>query len=313
MSNADQYEQILSFLETQKPIKTESPAPKKVLHKKKEKASINTKKLIESSKIHADIPGKSHMASSKGFDVSDFETMMRAKLIDSHKKMQSYERPYISVTELCGCLRQAFYSRSKYPIDLKQLFNFSYLYLIQAVGNTIHEIILNLYNFSETEKTVVSEKYKVKGRIDGLRKRFLHEIKSIDEGKFKGNYLQEHYNQAVCYAHILNTEYDGYDIDTVVLIYIIRNCKRIYPFDIPVKIETAEYLLQKAPIILSSLRSKIAPDPLDATMEQCRYCLYRKYCEQDACSKAIQPFAKTQKSEKKKKPIPQKKKPVFLM
>lgn len=321
MSKIDEYEKVLSFLESQKPLKKKvdpAPTPKKVQVQekpkisKKEKASIDTKELIERSQIHADIPGKINFKASDGFDVSAFESMMRAKLIDNHKKIQSYERPYISVTELCSCLRQAFYSRSKYPIDLKQLFQFSYLYMIQEVGNTIHSIILSLYNFTETEKTVVSEKYKVKGRIDGLRERFLHEIKSIDEGKFTGTYLDEHYAQAVCYAHILNTEYDGYDIDTVVLTYVMRNCKRIVPFDIPVKPKVAETLLQKAPILLSSIKSKKAPDPLDAKMEHCKYCLYKKYCEQDECSEIYQPFAE-KKQTKKQEEKPAKKKKVFLM
>lgn len=320
MSNIDEYEKILLFLESQKPIKKKvDPAPtskkevqvKEKKQSKKEKASIDTKKLIESSQIHSDLPGRVKFKDSEGFDVSAFEAMMRAKLIDNHKKMQSYERPYISVTELCSCLRQAYYSRSKYPIDLKKMFQFSYLYMIQEVGNMIHSIILGLYNFTETEKTIVSEKYKVKGRIDGLRDRFLHEIKSIDENKFKGTFLDDHYDQAACYAHILNTEYDGYDIDTIVLTYVMRNCKRIVPFDVPVKPKLAESLLKRAPILLSSLKSKNAPDPLGAKMDHCKYCLYRKYCEQDECDEIYQPFAEKKKEKDTSKK--QTKRKVFLM
>lgn len=302
----DAYEKILSFLDSERPIKKEAPAPKRVEPPKeetrKQKASLNVKKLIEESEVHGYVPPSEKIAiePSKGFDVKAFQAMMRSKLIDNHKRIQSYERPYISVTELCGCLRQSFYQRSKYPVDLKQQFNFSYLYLIQEVGNQIHSTILELYNYTEIEKTVVSEKYGVKGRVDGIRKRFLHEIKSIDTEKFQNRYLPEHFWQALCYAYILNTEYDGYEIDTIVLVYVMRNCKRIVPFDIPIDNEFAESILKRAPILKSSLDSKAPPDPIAATQEQCKYCLYRKYCEQDPCEEISQPFAKDKQKNKVK-------------
>ena len=96
---------------------------------------------------------------SNGFDVQKFETMMRTRLIDEHKKLQSYERPYISVTELCSCLRQAYYTRKRYSVNLNEKYQFSYLFMIQKVGNTIHEVLQELYDFTESEKTIVSEKY----------------------------------------------------------------------------------------------------------------------------------------------------------
>jgi CRISPR/Cas system-associated exonuclease Cas4 (RecB family) len=324
MHNIDAYERILSTLDANKDlIKKESPAPKvnkkeKKKEDKKEQASINTKKLIEESSYHAYTPPSERLDSkpSEGFDVLKFKSLMRAQLIDKHKRLQSYERPNISVTELTKCLRQCFYERLKYPVDLKKMYQFAYLLLIQQVGDKVHEIILNLYDFSETEKTVVSEKYRVKGRVDAIRDKFLCEIKTIDIEKFKENYLKEHYDQAVIYAHILNTEYD-YDIQTITLIYVIRNCKRIVPFDIKVNSERAEELLSKAPILLKSLQTKSPPDPIDATPDQCKYCLYKQTCENDPCDKILQPFAKKENKQsvkKKKSTQPKKeKKAVFLM
>lgn len=320
MSNLDAYEKILSVLDENKDLALkESPAKKEEIkqNQKKEQASINTKKLIEESSYHGYTPPSDRLDSkpSEGFDVVKFKSLMRAQLIDKHKRLQSYERPNISVTELTKCLRQCFYERSKYPINLKKMYQFSYLLLIQQVGDKVHDIILTLYDFSETEKTVVSEKYRVKGRVDAIRDRFLCEIKTIEENKFQEKYLQEHYDQAVIYAYILNTEYD-YDIDTITIIYVMRNCKRIVPIDIKVDEKRAKELLSKAPILLKSLQTKIPPDPIDSTPEQCKYCLYRKVCETDPCDKVLQPFAiqKTEENKKKESAQPKKeKKAVFLM
>lgn len=314
----NEYEKLLHFLESQE-SKVEVLAQKSTIKKsdssiknktEKEKVLLNTKKIIEESEIYSYIPPLekyNSISSSKGFDVKKFESLMRSKLIDSYKRLQSYERPYISVSELYGCLRQAFYNRSKYSIDLKKQFGFSYLYLIQRVGDEIHDIIQGLYNFTETEKTVVSEKYKVKGRLDAIRERFLYEIKSIDEHKFKNEYIQAHFLQANIYTYILNNEYDGYDIENVVLIYVIRNLKRIIPFDIPINNDLAKSHLERAPILLSSIEQKITPDPIGAIDEYCRYCLYKKYCEKDQCNKVFQPFkqkniVKSQKAGKKERP-----------
>ena len=320
----NEYEKLLSFLERQE-SNVEVPAQKSIIKKpdssikpktQKEKVLLNTKKIIEESEIYSYVPPLekyNSISNSKGFDVKKFESLMRSKLIDSYKRLQSYERPYISVSELYGCLRQAFYNRSKYSIDLKKQFGFSYLYLIQKIGDEIHDIIQGLYDFTETEKTLVSEKYKVKGRLDAIRERFLYEIKSIDKDKFKNEYIQEHFLQANIYAYILNNEYDGYNIEDVVLIYVIRNLKRIIPFDLPINNDLAKSHLERAPILLSAIEQKITPDPIGAISEHCQYCLYKKYCEKDQCSKVFQPFKKQQNIVKSQQKTGKKEKPVFLL
>jgi len=314
----NEYEKLLSFLKSQEP-KVEVPAQKLDSSSKpktqKEKVLLNTKKIIEESEIYSYIPPLERYNSkfhSDGFDVKKFEALMRSKLIDSHKRIQSYERPYISVSELYGCLRQAFYSRMKYSIDLKKQFGFSYLYLIQNIGNEIHDIIQGLYDFTETEKTLVSEKYKVKGRLDAIREGFLYEIKSIGTEKFKNEYIQTHFLQANIYAYILNNEYDGYNIEKVVLIYVLRNLKRIIPFDLPINNDLAKSHLERAPILLSSIEQKLTPDPIGAIKEHCQYCLYKKYCEQDQCDKVFQPF-KQKNTVKSQQKTGKKEKPVFLL
>jgi hypothetical protein len=321
MNLNNEYEKLLHYLELHKPKtnrKVVRPVvkPKETTRSKRETVEEKTKKLIEGSQIHSYVPPSEHQRQqilsrdSEGFNVQKFETMMRTRLIDEHKKLQSYERPYISVTELCSCLRQAYYTRKRYSVNLNRKYQFSYLYLINKVGNTIHDVLQELYDFTETEKTIVSEKYKVKGRTDGIRESFLYEIKSIDVDKFKNRYVKEHYEQALVYAYILNTEYD-YNIKTITIIYVIRNLKHIIPFDIPIDNSIAESLLSRALLLKSSLDKIEVPDPIGATKEQCRYCLYKAYCEKDLCNKVFQPFLIKEKPKKVSRP--EEKKSAFLL
>jgi hypothetical protein len=297
----NEYERLLEYLISQDQLKNKAPVKEKKLKKVENVEISNTKKLIEDSKIYGYIPGKTvehpPPKKSKGFNVSKFESIMRAKLVEEYKKIQSYERPYVSVSELYSCIRQVYYNRLKYPVDAKRLYTFAYLYLIQRVGNVIHDVIQELYNFSEVEKTIVSERFHVKGRVDGIRDRFLFEIKSIDFEKFKNQYIREHYLQAVVYAYILNKEYN-YSIDTITIIYVIRNLKRIVPFDLPVDDKLAESLLSKAPILKSSIDNLQVPDPIGATQESCRYCVYIDQCKEDKIVKVSQPFMKKKKKVK---------------
>lgn len=295
----NEYEKLLRYLQDQdNESKNETPV-KEPKAKKIEQTSLDTNKLIEDSKIHSFVP-EYEPSKSKGFNVRKFENMMRTKLVEEYKKLQSYERPYISVSEICTCLRQSYYSRNRYPINISEKFSFSYLYLIQKAGDLIHSVIEELYDFSETEKTVVSEKYKVKGRVDGIRESYLYEIKSIDPNKFKNEYLPEHYIQGLVYAYILNSEYE-YNIRTITIIYVIRTLKKIVPFDIKVDNKLAESLLNRALILKRSLTSSKVPDPIGSTIDHCKFCPYRKKCEVDTPEKISQPFFK-----KKKKPENQK-------
>jgi len=308
MALANEYESLLRYLENQEPKKSAAPAPKKKPVKeptKEELASENTKKLLQEATIDdfIDLPSvhinkKTH---SKAFDVAKFEAMMRSKLIEEYKTRQSYERPYISVSELYVCLRQNYYVRKRYQVDIKSQFRFAYLYLIQKVGNLIHEVFQELYNFSEVEKSVVSEKYKVKGRLDAIKGKTIYEIKSIDPSKYKGSYIKEHLFQGIIYAYILTTEYD-YEIDTLTIIYVLRDLKTVYAFDIDIDMKLAESFLMRAPILLSALDQNQIPEPIGANEDQCKWCPYKSYCEDDGFNKIPPPFLK----KKKKKKITQK-------
>lgn len=278
---SNKYESLLKYLEDET-SKTRLIKKDTIQTFEKEEVSVSTKQLIKDSLegIYSDVTPSIPNRSSRGFDVNKFESLMRAKLIDEHKKMQSYERPYISVTELFTCLRQKYYVRKKYEIDISKQFNFSYLFMINKVGDTVHNTIQELYDHTEVEKTLVSEKYKVKGRVDGIRDNFLLEYKTIDVDKFTNKYIPIHYFQGMIYAYILNSEY-GYKIDTITIVYIIRNLKRIIPFDLPTDDQQAIKFLKVAPILLNCLKNDIVPDPINSDEEQCKWCQYKTYCEKE--------------------------------
>jgi hypothetical protein len=310
---SNEYLKLLDYLDKNLDIK------KKKLKKEKVKVvkSDTIAKNIEVPKdiIHSDIPRVKHQisSSSNGFDVIAFESLMRSKLIDQHKRMQSYERPYISVSELYSCIRKNYYNRTNYSVDLELQFKFSYLYIFQKIGNAIHDIIQDIYDFSEVEKTVVSEKYKVKGRLDSIKGTCLYEIKSIDYSKLKNKkYIKEHYYQGLIYSYILNTEYN-YKIDKICIIYVFRNLKNISAIDLPLDNKLAKSLLERSLILHTSLKQKSVPDPIGASNNECRFCLYKKFCENDECN-IKQPFKKEkQVHSKNDEEDKEKRKPVFLL
>lgn len=316
MSLTNDYEQLLRYLESQNfKVVSSAPVKKKTVEQKKVEASSTTKKLIEEASIDdfKDLP-TTNPEFSKGFSISQFESMMRSKLVEEYKTKQTYERPYISCSELYNCMRQNYYVRKRYQTDIKKQFTFSYLYLIQKVGTYLHDLIQGLYNFEESEKTVVSEKYKVKGRVDGIKGTNLYEIKTIDSGKGK-NYIPEHYYQCLIYAFILNVEY-GYKIDNITIIYVFRDLKRIKVYDLGVDLSLAKKFLERAPILLNCIDSSIVPEPVGATEEQCKYCPYLQYCEKDSFKKIAPPYKKDKKDKIENEKIeekPKKKEAVFLL
>ena len=297
----NEYEILLSYLDKQekpKIKKTEELVKVKSFEDiPKENKTSNTKKILEECQEKVETP-QVLANKSVGFDVDKFENLMRSRLIDDYKKLQSYERPYISVTELFYCMRKAYYARLKYQTDLRKQFNFAYLDLINRVANTIHEYVQEIYNFTETEKTLVSEKYRVKGRLDAINDNFLYELKTVDEKKFTGMYTKEHYYQAIIYAYILNSEYN-YNIKTITIVYLFRDHLKRKPvaFDLPLDDKVAKDFLNQAILLQNCISRSEIPEPINSNEEQCRWCPYIGFCEKDD-SKMSKPFSKKQKKQK---------------
>ena len=291
--SSNQYEKLVEYLQSQERQVTST-------NKHFRKTTFETKDLIDKSGFHT-ISFQQLPKSTNGFDVSKLESLMRSKLIEQFTKSQEFERPYISVTEICTCLRKSYYVRKKYPVDLKQMFSFPYLYLIQRVGESVHKIIQEIFDFTEVEKTIISKKYQVKGRVDAISDNVLYEIKTVDSVKFDSKKKPtDFYNQANVYAHILNSEYD-YSISIITIVCVSRNLKEVFPYDFTVNRKSAEVILTRALILKSCLENDNIPDPYGATKKECDYCNYRNYCQQHKCDKVLQPFSKGEVSKQDSK------------
>lgn len=295
-----QYENLLKYLENHETV-IKRDNSKKVLKPKEEKEldskesqrnRINkiTKEMIEETEVFSYVPD--HVKKkypTEGFNIRILEEKFVKKMIEDHKKIQSYERPYISVSEILNCLRACYYFRKKYSINLKNKFNYPFLYIRRKVGDAVHESIQDVYNFDETEKTVISEKFNVKGRLDGLIDSYVIDFKPSD--KMKEEVDPKHYDQGNIYATILNTEY-GYSIKKVIIVYYILNFKDMQVFVDKVDLKRGLGFLERGKLLKEHIENNILIDPIGATEKECRYCSYIKYCEKDQYKKVAPPKVK---------------------
>jgi hypothetical protein len=309
---------LLKFLENEEAEIKKTKTPKKVIKPKpevkkedpKEKVRKLTKEMMKETEIFSFVPD--HVKKkypTEGFNIRLLEEKLIKKLVEKHKKIQSYERPYISVTEVLNCLRACYYYRKKYSIDLKKKFTYPYLYIRQKVGDAVHEAIQDVYSFDEVEKTIISEKFHVKGRLDGLNDIYVIDFKPSD--KMKDKVETKHYDQGNIYSTILNTEY-GYSITKVVIVYYILNFKDMQVFVSDVDLKRGLSFLKRGKHLKEHIENSMVIDPVGATEKECRYCPYVKYCQKDSYREVAPPQSKFVKKvidkEKPKKTI--KKKPV---
>lgn len=308
------YEKLLKYLEHHE----NDVALKKETKKKKEKRLKEEKEVTQASKdqikkftmemmketeVFSYVPahGKKNYP-TEGFNIRLLEEKLIKKMVEKHKKLQSYERPYISVSEVLNCLRGCYYYRKKYSIDLNKKFNYPFLYIKQKVGDSVHEAIQEVYNFDEVEKTIISEKFNVKGRADGIKEIYIIDFKPSDILKDKVDI--KHYDQGNIYATILNTEY-GYSIEKVVIVYYILNFKDMQVFVNGVDIKRGLSFLKNGKLLKEHLDNNVLIDPIGATESECRYCSYLKYCEKDGYKEVKPPKFKhiIEVDEKPKKEI----------
>jgi CRISPR/Cas system-associated exonuclease Cas4 (RecB family) len=302
-TQSSKYEKLLKYLEQHETVvkeKPKKPEPKKIEEPKtiedsKEQVRQLTKEMIKETEVFSFVP--SHVKKkypTEGFDVRLFEEKLVKKLIEEHKKLQSYERPYISVTEVINCLRACYYYRKKYSIDLKKKFTYPYLFVRRKVGDAVHEAIQSIYSFDEVEKTIISEKFHVKGRLDGLSDVFVIDFKPSET--LRNEVDQKHYDQGNIYATILNTEY-GYSIQKVVIVYYILNFKDMQVFSNKVDLKRGLEFLKRGKLLKERIENNILIDPIGATEKECRYCPYVKFCQRDGFEAISPPNIQVKKEE----------------
>jgi len=270
----DEFNEILAFLENLEKNKTENKIEESFLMEK-----IPHTQHIQELPHELQVQPSISNSEDSGFDINRLEQAMRNELIKEHNRSNNYEKTYISVSDLISCPKKVYFQCKKYNIDLQNTFKFSYLHLIKKVGNLVHKIVQELYKFDEIEKTVISKKYNVKGRVDAIKGNTLYELKTMDNEKFENKYELTHYHQGLIYSYILNNDYN-YKIKNISIVYIGRNLKTVFPFNnLPLNDSIAESFLNKSFIISDSLKKNTLPR--EENTSDCTFCPYKKYCKEN--------------------------------
>jgi hypothetical protein len=149
------------------------------------------------------------------------------------------------------------------------------------MGQAIHNVVQKAYDFDDINVTMISDKYKLKGKADAVKYPILYEFKTVDEAKFQ-SFNIEHVKQAYVYAQ-LSKEVLGKEIKIVCLVYFFRDNIRKTPFcydfvfdDKAEKI--AKDLIIKSLIVRNAIDSKVVPSTNGASEEECKWCQFKNYC-----------------------------------
>jgi len=288
----NEFDDILNFLEKQEKIINEKEGSHRNVEnprKSKKVDKIQPVKKVEKpikqneSKIINPLEERVMHSGKRGFNSDKLMALMRAEIVkngERYKKFRSKE--YLSVTEIIGCPRMSYYSRKNFTEDK---FIYPNLLWIQEVGKTIHKTIQKVYPFDKCEETLISKKFGVKGKYDGIENSSLVELKSLDRAKYTGTYIKDHLYQGVIYVYIMNHEY-GYKIDNISIVYIMRDLKDKKPptFNLKPNDALAEKFLNRALLIHKCLAQNKVP-PVNKSEMSCQWCPYKKQCSIEDGSK----------------------------
>lgn len=277
-SLTNEYERLLKVIDEEKSRSFESKSTIESINKEPERKESDEQEPAKKPqpKDYSVLDQQKTSTSSISESVKE---NFRRKLVDNYTRMRSYNRPYLSVSEIQYCIRKCYYERMKYPVDTSGLFKFELLYLIQEVGKKVHDLVSENFNFDEVEKVVKSEKYGVKGRLDAIKDNTLFEIKTVDVEKSK-QVDTNHINQANIYAAILVEEY-GYKIDNIEFVYIPRNLKNILSYEVKPDLGKGLKFLKNAAYLHDCLKTSIVPDTINKEFDNCDFCHFRKYCSKE--------------------------------
>ncbi len=296
MELSNEYEKLLGIIDKEKSKSSDKTKPieskpiiKKEEKKKETPKSVSQKKSVnlfddfkalDINKDYSIPESKNKGSQNTEFNISLFKSLMKKKLLENYHKTKNYQRPYLSVTEIFTCFRKCYYERLNYKVDDGNLFNFAYLYLINQVGNTVHDVIQSLYNFDETEKVLKNEKYKVKGRVDAIKGSTVFEVKTVDPNEFPVKYRENDYNQGIIYSYILNNDYN-YKINSLEIIYVSRTLKDMMINKYDIDFKKAEDFLKQSIYLHECLKTNSVPDTIFMTEEQCKFCQFKNFCKNE--------------------------------
>ena len=136
-----------------------------------------------------------------------------------------------------------------------------------------------IYDFDEVEKTIISEIYHVKGRVDAIKDVSLIEIKTIDDKQYEEapGPKKEHYVQANIGAFLLNKELN-YNLKNITLIYVFRSLKRVETYNFLYNENVAKLYLERAKLIYQYIRTNTVPVLDKKDLDKCKFCEYKRYC-----------------------------------
>jgi len=291
----DDFHSLIDYYERQRdsfvPYEFEDINKKNTKKKKRKKAHTiikDDKKNIDAQTIEIinNFDSKIKVPVQPGFDISAFEKILQQELISEYKKYQSFSHPNITFGECTSCIRQQYYKRKKYPLDLNRLFSFSYLFFIKEVNEFLLELVQSVYKFEEVNKIIESKKFNVKGNVHAIDKKtgHLYYFSVIEPENLKEDTKKSHFNIANVQTHILNNEYD-YRISNIVLIYLFRNLKKIEKYNAKPDENVSSIFLQNAILLKTALTNNAVPDKIGFTEKECRYCMFKSFCEKEDANK----------------------------
>jgi CRISPR/Cas system-associated exonuclease Cas4 (RecB family) len=217
------------------------------------------------------------------FSLKKLKTAFRKELLSDYYNYRNYKRPFISVTEVLSCIKKAYYFRMKYNPNENYLFNNPHLLLIQEGGKLVHKIIQKFYDFDYVEKVLKSDKYKIKGKVDGIKSKTVFEIKMVDHEEFKKikTIRDNDYNQAITYTYLLIHDFN-FDINSIECIYVSRNLKDINVLKSDINLGKAKKFLDKSLMLYDSLtKSKIPEIDFNEDNQECYFCEFKDQCIKD--------------------------------
>jgi len=279
----NQYSELLNYLENIPKANKNNEIKKPIINESKNEI-IKKNSFNEFSELNNGIPAFKNnnvVNNSKFFDMQLFIDNIKSKIIEKKITSQLYEKPYISVSEILGCERKIYFDRKKYSIDNDKIVSYPMVDIICEVGDIVHNYIQKIYPFDEIEKTIISKKYKIKGRVDAISKDVLYEIKTIDPKLSNISRIrQKDFDQANIYTEILNDEF-GYSIHNIVIIYVPRDFKNIITLDILPNKHDAQKILEKASDIYQSINKNEIPSYNEIYKNDCKFCEFEEYCIKD--------------------------------
>jgi len=170
------------------------------------------------------------------------------------------------VTEACGCVRRAYYARTRPQQYDKQKV------VVLSIGQLVHRMLQNALREKgfeiEKEVEIDLDGYKLVGHIDAYDGRFVHEfktVKAIPNAVYVNHYLQTKTYLAMVgaktgYVYYIDRNYG------IVEVYTVKNNEQKIPASVRKNVE----------LLRNALKNNEPPTAKPSWL--CQYCEYAHIC-----------------------------------